>query len=104
VHLSTFHFTGAGQYDVDSRGSTTGPEVAYGDLATTYEAAWNPPADQFNASGFMITSVTRTSSSGGIITGSVNAIMGDTSKPDHDPPPPTATVSGSFEIPYTIEP
>ncbi|HEY2159966.1 MAG TPA: hypothetical protein VGH24_01545 [Solirubrobacteraceae bacterium] len=97
VSLTTFHYTGPGDYHVDSRGTTTGPDVGYADLAASYVATWNPPPDQFDAGGFTISSA-----SGGTISGSISATMGDVSQPEDS----AATVSagGTFTVPVQIVP
>ena len=97
VSLTDFQYTGPGYYHVTDRGSSTGPDVGYADLAASYAATWNPPADRFDAGGFTISSV-----SGGTISGSINATMGDTSQPEDS----AATVSagGTFTVPVQIVP
>lgn len=93
----TFHYTGTGFYHVTDRGTTTGPDVGYADLAASYAATWNPPPDQFDAGGFTIASV-----SGGRVTGSINATLGNVSQPEDSPT--TVSESGTFSVPLQIVP
>ena len=97
VSLHTFQYTGPGYYHVVARGSTVGPDVGYADLAASYDAAWNAPADQFDAGGFTISSV-----SGGIVSGSVNATLGDVSQPEGSGP--TVSAGGTFTVPLQTAP
>jgi hypothetical protein len=96
VSLTDFHYTGPGDYHVTDRGTTTGPDVGYADLAASYSAAWNPPYP-FDAGGFTITGV-----SGGMISGSINAMMGDTSQSEDSPS--TVSAGGMFTVPVQTVP
>jgi hypothetical protein len=97
VSLTTFHYTGPGYYHVTDRGTTTGPDVGYADLAASYAATWNPPPDKFDAGGFTITGV-----GGGMISGSISATMGDVSQSEDSPA--TVGAGGTFTVPVQTVP
>jgi len=93
--LATFRYTGPGQYDADTRGTTVWPEVGFTDLANTFDSAQLP--QDVNAGGFTITGV-----SGNMISGTINASMEDVTQPDAANN--VAGASGSFTVPLQIAP
>jgi hypothetical protein len=95
LSITTFHYTGPGQYDVSARGTTTGPDVGFTDLSNTFVATQMPP--DVSAGGFAITAM-----KGGVISGSVSATMGDVTSPETGSN--TASAGGSFTVPVQSAP
>ena len=95
LSFSTFHYTGAGPYDVTARGSTVGADVAFTDLANTFSPTQMPP--DANAGGFAISAV-----NGNTISGSISTTMEDVTQPETAGN--TASAGGTFTVPLQIAP
>ena len=95
LSITTFHYTGPGDYHVADRGSTVGHDIGFTDLSYTFDAAQMPPDAE--AGGFTITS-----DQGGVISGGVSATMEDVTAPEVATN--TASAGGPFTVPLRIVP